>query len=191
MNYGDFFRLARDYGRYGILDNKKKLWFFRILAIVVVVLLLCRLFGIFSFALTTSTYNDTLGSSTTCNNLLSLIPSNSAYVVFQNSDSSYYCFYGEPSDFETNNNVISGNNLNYVSYIRTGTYGTYSYNQGTDNLRLTVNNVIASNLKNDLLSSVNFNYYSTSIQHISFIAMLVFFPIIMITNIRRLGREYY
>lgn len=191
MNYGDFFRLARDYGRYGILDSRKKLWFFRILAIVVIVLLLLRIFGIFSFALTTSTYNDTLGTSTTCNNLLSFVPSNCAYVVFQNGESSYFCFYGSPSDFEINDNVISGNNLKFVSYVRTGAYGTYSYSQGTDNLRLTVSNVIASNLKTDLLTSSSYNYFSTSIQHLSFVAMLVFFPIILITNLRRLGHEYY
>lgn len=191
MNYNEFFRLARDYGRYGILDSKKKVWFFRILICVVIVIVLLRAFGLVSFALTTSTYNDTLGTSTTCNNLLSLIPSDCTYVVFQNSESSYYCFYGDPSEFEINNNILSGSNLKYVSYIRSGTYGSYSYGSGTDNLRLTVQNVIASNLKSDLLTSVNYNYFSTSIQHLSFIAMLVFFPIILITNLRRLGHEYY
>lgn len=191
MNYVDFFRLARDYGRYGILDSKKKVWFFRILICVVIVVVLLRAFGLVSFALTTSTYNDTLGTSTTCNNLLSFIPSNSSYVVFQNGESSYYCFYGSASDFVISNNVITGTDLHYVSYIRTGTYGTYSYSQGTDNLRLTVNNVIASNLNSDLLTSSNYNFDSSSVQHMSFIAMLVFFPIILITNLRRLGHEYY
>ena len=190
MNY-ELFRAARDFGRYGILDSKKKVWFFRILLIIIIVITICRLCGLFGSALTVSTYNDVLGNNTVCNNLLSFVPSNMKYVIFQDSESSYYCFYGQNSDFTLTSNSVSASQMKYVRYYRSGNYSNYNYVSGSADLNLSVSNVIASNLKTDFLSSENFNYAGMSVQYISFIALLVFFPIVMITNIRRLGREYY
>lgn len=190
--YNDIFRMARDFGKYGILDSKKKVWFFRILGIVFVVYLIIRLVScVGAFALTTSTYADTLGTGTISNNLLSMIPEGKSYVIFQNDSNSYYCFYGSKSDFELSSQVISAQDISFVRYSRLGNNYNWVYSSGTDDLSLTINNVISSNLDTEFLTSQNYNYSSVSTQYLSFVALLVFFPIVMITNLRRLGHEYH
>lgn len=189
--YDEIFNSARDFGRYGIITDKKKLWIVRIFIVLFVIVCLCRLCGLFGSALTVSTYNDILGNNSVCNNLLSFVPCNMKYVIFQDSSDSYYCFYGKNSDFIINNNNISASDLNYIRYYRSGSYSTYSYSSGSANLNLMVNNIITSNLNTDFLSSENNNYKNMSIQYIILISVLVFFPCLMILNTRRLSRVYY
>ena len=190
--YNDIFRMARDFGKYGILDSKKKVWFFRILFIIFVIFLIIRFVScVGAFALTTTTYADTLGTGTISNNLLSMIPEGKSYVIFQNSDNSYFIFYADKSAFELSNNKVEANQIDYIRYYRTSNQYSWIYSSGVDDLSLTVNNIVASNLDTDFLSSQNYNYSSVSTQYLSFIALLVFFPIVMITNLRRLGHEYY
>lgn len=189
MNYNEFFRFARDFGKYGILDSKKKVWFFRILIIVVIVFCIVRIIVLNSYALTTSTASNTFGTGSSASQLLSLIPEGMTYVIFQDSDS-YYCYYGVGSDFNVSGSTISATGVKSIRQ-RTVQYNTvYTFNDN-DNLTLTVNHIICSNL--DLQqASRSFTYSSEALEYRMKFALLVFLPILIFSNLKgRAHNEYY
>lgn len=143
-------------------------------------LVLCAIvfFANSAFALSTSTYSDVTSSGSTVNTLLSLIPDRGSgkydYLVFTNSSDSYYCFYG--NDFEINNNVISASDCQYIHYYRLGQTYSYTYDFGSQNLSLTVNNIVCSNLDLQKASnSFSFDEYQNNmILYVSAIIIAVF-----------------
>lgn len=189
MNF-ELFRLARDYGRYGILDSNKKVWFFRILIIAVIVYFIVRAVSGSAFALSAETYSNQFGTSSSNSQLLSLIPDNNYYVLFTASDSSTYVFYSSSkSDF-----VISGNNI-----IASHVHSIRQYNQNyqsqyifddDDDLNLTISKIFASNLDHQQASR-SFTYSSESLEQRMKLILLVFLPILIFSNLRgRAHNEY-
>lgn len=131
-----------------------------------------------AFALNTSTYGDVLSSSSTVNNLLSLIPERVTgkydYIVFQNTSDSYYCFYG--NDFTISGSTVTASNCDYIRYYRQGSTYSYVYSFGTDNLTLQVSNVVTSNLNlQKAANSFTFDEYQNNvILYFSVIIIAVF-----------------
>lgn len=113
--------------------------------------LICSVFCVSSFALSTSTYADLSSTSSTGQNLINLALNydtfeNSDFVIFQDGQYSYYIVWG---DLTYNASSVSGSEIEYISYVREGSsYDyTYSYNYGTDSaFSLTVSNLTVSNI---------------------------------------------
>lgn len=186
----NIFRFARDFGRYGILDTQKKVWFFRILIIVVIVFAIIRAVGSSASALTVSTYSNTFSTGTAANNLLTLIPENNYYVVFTSSDSTYIFYSVSKSDFLINGSSISASHIKSIRQSSSGYTGTvYSFDDD-DDLNLTVNHIVASNL-DFKEASKSYNYSSDSFQDRVKLILLVFLPILIFSNLKgRAHNEY-
>lgn len=189
MNF-ELFRLARDYGRYGILDSNKKVWFFRILIIVVIVYLIVRAISGSAAAFSGETYSNQFGTSSSNSQLLSLVPDNQYYVLFTSSDSSTYVFYSSSkSDFVISGNKITGTGLHSIRQY-TQNYQTQYLFDDDDDLNLTVSKIFASNLDHQQASR-SFTYSSESLEQRMKLILLVFLPILIFSNLKgRAHNEY-
>lgn len=181
MNY---FQLGKEFGEIFYIKHHKFFCFLKyfLIAVVTSVLLGLVLRFCFASALTVSTDSDVLQNSSYVQNLLSLIPDDNYsddYVVFSDSDYSYYCFYGK---FFLNNNIISGDNLNYIRYYRNPNSYNWSYTFGSDSLKLTINNIICSNLDIQRASN-SWSYDNFSNTKITTICCLAFIPILLFANL--------
>ncbi len=103
------------------------------------------------FALSASTYADLAQSSTQVQNLISYAHSynsfiNSDFVVFQSGQYNYYIFWG---DLNYNGSSVTASEAECISYYREGSGYDYQYRYSYDdseNLSLTVNNLVVSNV---------------------------------------------
>lgn len=179
-----YFYLGKEFSDAFYFKHKKFFHFFKYFVISVLTSVLLGLILKFSFAsaLSTSTDSDVLQNSSYVANLLSLIPDDNYsddYVIFSDSDYSYYCFYGK---FSVNNNIITGENLNFIHYSRNPNSYSWSYSFGTDNLSLTVEDIICSNL-NIQMASNSWSYDNFSNTKITTICCLAFIPILLFSNL--------
>lgn len=163
--------------------SDKFIWFIRI-GLISFIIVLCVIISSLkpTQALSTSTYYDLSSQSSQVYLLTSLLPNNfyGDYVVFRSGEYDYYIFYGDLS-LSNNNAHIIGENLNYIKYYRTGSgYSySYSYEYGTDDLDLTLNNVVTSNLNFELSSQ--YYEFNTQIYEYKLLTIVIIFFIIMST----------
>ena len=145
-----------------------------------------------SAALTvSSTYSDVSSTSTQAVNLVNFAMSyddfvSSEYVVFCNEQNSYYIVWG---DLSYNGSTVSGSDVQYLRYYRTGT-GTnnqYTYQYGTDStFKLTPEHMCTSNLKNFGFSSSTYQQYKHYYDYscfIVFVGSILF--VILIQELKR------
>lgn len=110
------------------------------------------LFVVPSFALSSSTYADISSTSSTGQNLLNLAFNhdsfkNKDFVIYQDGQYSYYIVWSDKLVYSGSS--VSADEIEYISYIRTGSsYDyAYSYTYGTDSkFSLTVNHLTVSNV---------------------------------------------
>lgn len=110
------------------------------------------LFSVSSFALSSSTYADISSTSSTGQNLLNLALNhdtfkNKDFVIYQDGQYSYYIVWSDKLVYSGSS--VSADEVEYISYIRTGSsYDyAYSYTYGTDTqFSLNVNNLTVSNV---------------------------------------------
>lgn len=123
----------------------------KLLKIILCFLIICSVFVIPSFALSTSTYADLASNNSTGQNLLNLALNhdsfeNKDFVIFQNGQYSYYIVWG---DLNYNGSYVTGSEVEYISYIRTGSVSNYvyTYTYGTDtSFSLSVADLTVSNI---------------------------------------------
>lgn len=147
------------------------------------------LFAVPSFALTSSTSDNLFSSSSVVNNLISLVPDNTDYVIWNDSDNSYYLAYGGIS---VNNNSFTSDDVNLVHYYRSGSIASYNYSfSNNQSLSLNVSKVVTSNVPH-YLSSVNLNYENHRLSHLIYIALLVAAIFTVFNTVRGwIGGRYY
>lgn len=164
----------------------------KILTFSIVLSLFVSCLSFSSAALTVnSTYSDVSSTSTQAINLVNFAMSyddfiSSEYVVFCNEQNSYYIVWG---DLSYNGSSVSGSDIQYLRYYRTGS-GTsyqYTYEYGTDNsFNLTPSHMCTSNIRNFGFSSSTyqeFKYYYEFNCFIVFIGSILF--VILISQLRR------
>lgn len=153
----------------------------RFFCVFLVAVIVCFSFSSFSFAFTTSTYSDLAQSSTQSNNLISvasnyLFFSDSEFVVAQIGPYEYRIFWG---DLKYNGTSVTGNNVNYIQYIREGSGYDYQwyYRTGTDStLSLSVNHLVVSNISQLGSRSAlyeEYHYYDIQILYLIFILAIL------------------
>lgn len=133
------------------------------------------------FAYSASTYADLAQSSTQANNLISYAENyksfqNSDFVVSQVGQYEYRIFWG---DLKYNGLSVSGNEIEYLQYVREGSgYDyTYHYNYGNEStLSLSIDNLVVSNIPELGSSSVlfeQFNFYDDFVYFTVFVVCLL------------------
>lgn len=163
--------------------SDKSIWFIRI-GLISFIIVLCVIISSLNHtqALTISTYQDLSSQSSQVQLLTSLLPNNfyGDYVVFRGGESDYYIFYGDLS-LSNNNAHIIGEDLNYIKYYRSGSgYSySYSYEYGTDDLDLTLDNVVTSNINFELSSQ--YYEFNSQIFEYKLLTIVIIFFIIMST----------
>ncbi len=140
-------------------------------------LLFVLVFSLNVFAFSTSTYNDVSATSSTAQNLIYKAVNydsfeNSDFIIFQNEQYSYYIVWG---DLKYNGSSVTGSNVEYIQYFRSGSGFDYQYyyQYSTDTqFSLSVNNEVVTNI--DGLGFVSpqyreFDYQNNSIRLLIFI----------------------
>ena len=143
-------------------------------------------------ALSINTYSHTTSTSSNVINLINYAQSfdsfrNADYVAVQTDQNDYYIIW---SDNLTYGNMVTGTDVEYIRYYRTGTTGTQNtwyYTYGTDkNFNLNLGHIVTSNIPELGFSSELYDTYQTN-QNIN--SMLIFFGgflfVIMLLNLRR------
>lgn len=138
-----------------------------------------------------STYSDVASTSTQAVNLVNYAMSyddfiSADYVVFCNEQNSYYIVWG---DLSYNGTSVSGSDVQFLRYYRTGsgTQYQYIYQYGTDSsFKLTPSHMCTSNIPNFGFSSSTYqeykNHYDTNCFFV-FICSVLF--VILIQQLRR------
>ena len=143
-------------------------------------------------ALSISSYAHTTSTSSNVINLINYAQSfdsfrNSDYVVVQSDQNDYYIVW---SDQLTYGGMVTGSDVEYIRYYRTGTTGTQNtwyYTYGTDqSFNLNLSHIVTSNINELGFTSAVYDTYQTN-QNIN--SMLIFFGgflfVIMLLNLRR------
>ncbi len=137
-----------------------------------------------------STYRDMPPSNSTTSNLLSLAQNydsfnNSKFVIFSDSQYSYYIVWGK--DIKLENNRLVGSKIDYLRYYRINSSYDYQYTYGTDtSFSLTSSYHDTSNIDGYgfvSLSNLEYRYYSD--QKNSYILLIAFAFVIAITCLKR------
>lgn len=152
------------------------------------------IFFIFEFnvsALTiNSTYRDMPPSNSTTSNLLSLAQNydsfrNSKFVIFSDSQYSYYIVWGK--DIKLENNRLVGSKIEYLRYYRINSSYDYQYTYGIDTtFNLTSSYFNTSNIDGYGFVSMNnleYRYYYD--QKNNFILLIAFAFLIAVTCMKR------
>lgn len=147
-----------------------------------------------SSALTVNTtYSDVTSTSTQAVNLVNFAMSyddfiSSDYVVFCDAQYSYYIVWG---DLSYNGTSVSGSDVQYLRYYRSGsgTSYSYTYDYGTDSdFKLTPSHMCTSNIRNFGFSSSTYQEYKHYYDYncfIVFVCSILF--VILIQQLRRGG----
>lgn len=163
-----------------------------------IILFLCLIFmfisciSFSSAALTVnSTYSDVTSTSSQAVNLVNFAMSydsfiDSDYVVFCNEQYSYYIVWG---DLSYDGTAVTGNDIEFLRYYRSGSTGSYaySYDYGTDStFNLTPGHMCTSNIRNFGFSSSTYHEYKHYYDYscfIVFVGSILF--VILISQLRR------
>lgn len=131
--------------------------------LVILTVLMLFSFILPASALTVSdTYSDVASTSSQANNLINLAASyddfiESKYVVFCDVQYSYYIVWG---DLQVENGIVSGADIQYIRYYRTGTTSSYTYEYGTDvSFGLNPDHICTSNLSEFGFKSAVYSEY--------------------------------
>ena len=151
--------------------------------IIMTVFLACLTFQ--SSALTVNdTYSDVVSTSTQANNLLNMAIkyksfSDSEFVIFCDQQYSYYIVWG---DLVYSDGTVTGNNIEYIRYYRTGS-GTsyeYTYSHGSDtSFRLSSSNVCTSNIDDFGMRSATYDEYMSNVESIGLLVLIGSFLFVM------------
>lgn len=150
------------------------------------------MFCINSFALSSSTYADLSATSSQSQNLISYAMNYdsflySDYVIYQSAQYSYYIVWADKLEFK--NGTVTGDNIEYISYIRSGSGYDYQYNYdyGTDDsFSLSVNHMTISNINGLGFKSEYYNSFLDSHYNKYFIIfVLAGIFVLVLTSLRR------
>lgn len=139
----------------------------KFIKILICCVCLVSVFTVNCFALSSGTYSDLASTSSNVTNLINYAMSydtfiTSDYVVYQSAQYEYYIVWG---DLTYNGTQVQGSDINYISYIRSGSgYDyTYSYSSGTDtNFTLIVSHIVTSNIPELGFTSSVYHGYKTN-----------------------------
>ena len=162
----------------------------KFLAMVSLSVCLFLSFSIGVSALSINTYGHVASTNSNVINLINYAQSfdsfrNSDFVVVQSDQNDYYIVW---SDQLVYGSMVTGSDVEYIRYYRTGTTNNqYTYVYGTDsNFTLNLNHVVTSNISDLGFTSAVYDTYQTN-QNIN--NMLIFFGgflfVIMLLNLRR------
>lgn len=155
---------------------------------IVFLMLLVLSLSILTFntsALTVSdTYSDVASTSTNSNNLINMAIkyksfNESKFVIFCDQQNSYYIVWSK--DLSYNGSKVTGTNIEYVRYYRTGTTSsTYVYDYGTDiSFSLTADNLCTSNLENFGMASATYEQYKSDAEKLGLLILIGSFLFVM------------
>lgn len=197
-NYRLFFNMGDDIADYIYHKHPKIFKFFRFLLrelVHVIFSLVCTLIILYSFtdvfALTCETDLPVTGVSSYANSLLTMIPDDyhGKYVVFHtpytNNTNRYYLYWGPLYVDDENGQIIittKGLSANYVRYMYDKNISDWTYLTGKQTLKLTVNDVVCTNL--DLpLGSKSYQYEDHINNNTIVTGLMVFLPILLFANL--------
>lgn len=138
----------------------------RILFVILIVFVV-SLMSLPVSALSSITYTDVASTSSNATNLINYAMAYddfiySDYVIYSDVNYSYYIVWSD--ELEHNNGTVTGQDIQYVHYYRTGSTGSYSYvyDYGTDSdFKLNVSHICTSNIPEfGFHSSVFADYYN-------------------------------
>lgn len=163
----------------------------KFLKITICCILIVSVFSLNAFAFSGSTYADLSQSSSNVDNLISYAYNfdsfiGSDYVVFQDSQYSYYIFWG---DLKYEGSRVTSEEAEYIRYYREGSGVSYSYSYEHSEdvpLSLTVNKLVVSNIDelgsvSSLYEDLNHNYRILTV----FVILLAFIFVLMALAFRR------
>lgn len=154
-------------------------------------------FFIFNFkvdALTiNSTYRDMPPSNSTTSNLLALAQNydtfhNSEFVIFSDSQWSYYIVWG--NDIKLENNRLVGSKIEYLRYYRTTSNSDYQYIYGTDTIfSLTSSYHNTSSIDSyGFVSMTDLQYKNYDFEKNFLILITGFLFVLVLSNLKRSGQ---
>lgn len=163
----------------------------KIIIFVFSVIVVLSLMSLPVSALSSITYTDVASTSSNATNLINYAMAYddfiySDYVIYSDVNYSYYIVWSD--ELEHNNGTVTGKDIQYIHYYRTGSTGSYSYvyDYGTDSdFKLTVSHMCTSNIPGFGFHSSVFNeYYSRYVFEFFLILLASFSFVIAIISLR-------